>query len=314
MAGLFDREPDGLYWDCMITTNGNRNLAGIGFMVLGMLGMGGVDAFGKWLVTADYSPIQVIAVRGWMITAAMLIWALASGRARQLTTRRPAAHGVRILVSICGPLFMFTALASLPLADVTVVIFGSPFVTAALAVPLFAERVGRHRWAAIAIGFLGVAIAMRPGSDLFRPEILFAVAAGISFAGINLTARWLRDTETTFQLVFFLMAGITVIASLGLPFVWRPMPLTDLVLFGGMAAATLFGYIFMTHAFVVAPLGVVAPFEYTVLIWAVIWGFVIWGELPGAFIWSGAAVIVASGLYLLHREVKAGKPDQAGAS
>jgi len=81
-----------------------------------------------------------------------------------------------------------------------------------------------------------------------------------------------------------------------------------------MAAATLFGYIFMTHAFVVAPLGVVAPFEYTVLIWAVIWGFVIWGELPGAFIWSGAAVIVASGLYLLHREVKAGKPDQAGAS
>ena len=155
---------------------------------------------------------------------------------------------------------------------------------------------------------------MRPGSELFRPEILFAVAAGISFAGINLTARWLRDTETTFQLVFFLMAGIAVIASLALPFVWRPMPLADLALFGGMAAATLFGYIFMTRAFVVAPLGVVAPFEYTVLIWAVIWGFVIWGELPGAFVWAGAAVIVASGLYLLHRKVKAGQQDQAGAS
>ncbi len=155
---------------------------------------------------------------------------------------------------------------------------------------------------------------MRPGSELLRPEILFAVSAGTSFAGINLTARWLRDTETTFQLVFFLMAGIAVTASLALPFVWRQMLLADLALFGSMAAATLFGYIFMTRAFVVAPLGVVAPFEYTVLIWAVIWGFVIWGELPGAFVWAGAAVIVASGLYLLHRKVKAGQQDQAGAS
>lgn len=310
---MFDRKESGLYRNCMATGD-RQNLAGIGFMALGMLGMGGVDAFGKWFVTADYSPVQVIAVRGWMITLVMLIWALGSGRRRELTTQRPLAHGVRIAVSICGPLFMFTALAHLPLADVTVVIFGSPFVTAALAVPLFAERVGRHRWLAIAAGFIGVTVAMRPGSELFRPEILFAVAAGISFAAINLTARWLRDTETTFQLVFFLMAGIAVIASLALPFVWRPMPLADLALFGGMAAATLFGYIFMTRAFVVAPVGVVAPFEYTVLIWAVIWGFVIWGELPGAWVWTGAGVIVASGFYLLHREAKSAKIGQAGAS
>ena len=177
-------------------------------MLLGMFGMGGVDAFAKWFVTADYSPVQVIAVRGWMITASMLIWALVSGRRREFITQRPLAHGVRIAVSICGPLFMFTALASLPLADVTVVIFGSPFVTAALAMQLFGERVGRRHWAAIALGFAGVAIAMRPGTALFRPEIVFAMAAGISFAGINLTARWLRDTETTFQLVFFSMAGM----------------------------------------------------------------------------------------------------------
>jgi drug/metabolite transporter (DMT)-like permease len=210
---------------------------------------------------------------------------------------------------------MFTALSSLPLADVTVVIFGSPFVTAALAVLLFAERIGRHRWAAIAFGFAGVVIAIRPGSEFFRPEILFAVAAGISFAGINLTARWLRDTESTFQLVFFLMAGTAVIASLGLPFVWLPMPLADLLLFGGMAAANLFGYIFMTRAFIVAPVGVVAPFEFTVLIWAVLWGFVFWGELPDAFVWSGGAAIIASGLYLLHREARAvPEIDQAGAS
>jgi len=273
-------------------------------MLLGMLGMGMVDAFGKWFVTNDYSPIQVIAVRGWIITLAMLAWALARGRRHELTTQRPAAHGVRIAIGICGPLFMFTALAHLPLADVTVVIFGSPFVTAALAAPLFAERVGPHRWAAIAIGFIGVAVAMRPGTGLFRPEILFAVVAGFSFASMNLTARWLRDTETTFQLVFFLVAGMTLIASAALPFFWQPVPLVDLGMFVAMAAFTLFGYIFMTRAFVVAPLAVVAPFEYTVLIWAVIWGAVIWGELPDAFVWSGAAIIVASGLYLLHREAR----------
>ena len=266
--------------------------------------MGGVDAFGKWFVINDYSPVQVIAVRGWMITLVMLIWALGSGRRRELTTQRPMAHGVRIALSICGPLFMFTALASLPLADVTVVILGSPFVTAALAVPLFSERVGRHRWLAIAAGFIGVTVAMRPGSEMFRPEILFAAAAGISFAAINLTARWLRDTETTFQLVFFLMAGIALVASLALPFVWRPMSLAELAMFTCMAAATLFGYIFMTRAFMVAPLCVVAPFEYTVMIWAVTWGFVIWGDMPSAYVWTGAAIIVASGLYLLHREAR----------
>ncbi len=129
-TGLFDPDQGGLYWGCM-ARNGNRNLAGIGFMVLGMLSMGGVDAFGKWFVSADYSPIQVIALRGWIITVVILAWALASGRANELTTRRPLAHGMRILVSICGPLFMFTALASLPLADVTVVKFGSPCARAA---------------------------------------------------------------------------------------------------------------------------------------------------------------------------------------
>ena len=154
------------------------------------------------------------------------------------------------------------------------------------------------------LGGAGVAIAMRPGTDLFRPEIVFAMAAGISFAGINLTARWLRDTETTFQLVFFGMAGIALLSSLALPFQWRPMPATDVVLFAAMAAATLFGYIFMTRAFMVTQVGVVAPFEYTVLIWAVIWGLVIWGDWPGPWVWTGATIIVASGLYLFHREAK----------
>jgi len=282
-----------------------RNLSGIGCMLLGMAGMGGVDASAKWLVGADYHVLQVLAVRGWFVTAALLIWVLATGKWRGLRTERPWGHLVRLAIAFLGPFFLFTALIYMPLADVTVIIFGSAFWTTVFAIPLFKEKVGPHRWAAVILGFLGVAIALRPGTELFQPIAILALLAGMAFAGINLTARWLRSTETTTQLVFYLMIGMTIVASIPLPFVWTPMPLTDLAIFAGMGVFTLIGYIFMTRAFVIAETGVVAPFEYSVLIYAVILGYLIWGEVPDAYVWTGAALIIGSGLYMIHRESRA---------
>jgi len=287
-----------------LTETKQSRLHGIFFMVLGMAGMSAVDATAKWLVTSDYSVFQVIAVRGWIIVVIMLIWIAVRNRWRDLKTSRVKGHGFRLAIAFAGPVFMFLALKEMPLADVTVIIFGSAFLTTSLSVPLFKEPVGAHRWAAVAIGFIGVIVALRPGPEIFQPAALYAVLASFSFAGINLTARWLRDTETTFQMVFFLLAGTALLGSLFLPFVWRPIPPGDIAIFIAMAVFTLIGYIGMTHAFVIAPVAVVAPFEYTVLIGAVSLGYFIWGDIPDIFVWTGAAVIVDSGLYVIHRETR----------
>ena len=173
--------------------------------------------------------------------------------------------------------------------------------------PIFKEKVGRHRWLAVILGFIGVVVVLRPSAGLFEPVAILALLAGVAFATVNLTARWLRDTETTICITFYTMVGMAILASLALPFVWQPIPLNDLVIFIIMAVFTLIGYLGMTGAFVMAPVGVVAPFEYTVLIFAVILGFVIWGDVPDGFVWTGAAIIIASGVYLIQREARAHK-------
>ena len=285
------------------------NLAGVLFMLMGMLGMGLTDTAAKWLVSADYPVIQVIAIRGWFISAILLAWIVFAQQAAGLRTKRPWAHVLRLVVAFMGPVFMFRALQDMPLADVTVIVFGSTFMTTALSVPLFKEKVGLHRWGAVILGLIGVVIALRPGTEVFNPSALFALLAGLSFAGINLTARWLRDTESTFQLIFYLMIGITLLSSMALPSVWVTVEMADWAIFGAMGIFTIVGYIFMTRAFMVAPTGLVAPFEYTVLIWAVAFGFLVWGDVPDIYVWTGAVVIISSGLYLVHRESKHGGPE-----
>jgi drug/metabolite transporter (DMT)-like permease len=283
----------------------NTNLRGIAFMLTGMVGMAGTDASGKWLVVADYSVLQVLAVRGWIIVALMLAWVAFRNDWRGLKTKRPFGHALRLFFNFAGPMFLFLAYRDMPLADVMVILFGGIFLTTALSVPLFGEHVGIHRWAAIVVGFVGVAVVLRPGLGLFQPALLYALLAGACFSGLNLCARWLRGTEGTFRLTFHAMFGVMVLSTAALPWVWQPMPLGDFAVFAVMGACTLFGYIFMTRAFVAAPVGVVAPFEFTVLVWGVIFGFLLWGDVPDMFVWTGAALVVASGIYLVHREARA---------
>ena len=181
------------------------NFTGILFMLLGMLGMGLTDATAKWLVSTDYPIIQVIAIRGWFISFMLVAWVLVTRQIGALKTSRPWGHSLRFLVCFFAPLFMFRALRDMPLADVTVIVFGSTFMTTALSVLFFKEKVGIHRWTAVVLGMVGVVIALRPGTGVFTTAAVFALLAGLSFAGINLTTRWLRDTESALRQVFYLM-------------------------------------------------------------------------------------------------------------
>ena len=171
-----------------------------------------------------------------------------------------------------------------------------------MSVFFFKEKVGIHRWSAGVLGMVGVVIALRPGTGVFNAAAVFALLAGLSFAGINLTTRWLRDTESALKQIFYLMLGITMFSSAILPLYWVPVYSGDWIIFAALGLSTILGYIFLTRAFMMAPTGLVAPFEYTVLIWAVIFGFLIWGEVPDKYVWTGAGIIILSGIYLIDRE------------
>lgn len=290
----------------------DRNLTGIACMVAGVALLTTMDGLAKLLVGAEYSALQILAVRGWFIVAALLAWLPRAGGAAALSTRHPLAHALRVAIGILAPYLFFTALGELPLADATAIFFGSTFMMTALSVPVFREQVGIHRWSAVIVGFIGVLIVTRPGigaggqglGGFLQAGALLAIGASISYALLMVSSRWLGRTEPIYRLVFFYNAGLALVATLFLPVVWKPMAPMDVGVIFAMAVLGLAGHTLVIKAFVVAPIGVVAPFDYSSLIWAVAIGYLVWGDVPRDHVLLGSAVIILSGLYVIHREAR----------
>lgn len=280
-----------------------NNLQGIIYIAIGIFSLSLMDATAKWLVHADYEVVQILAIRGWMVTAVLLVWALFTGGIhRNLKTTRLRDHGIRTALAYFAPFCFFSALKSMPLADATVIFFAAPFIMTALSVPLFKEKVGIHRWGAITVGFIGVLVALQPGSAGFNPMALVVLVGCVFYAVTTLAVRWLGSTENTFRIVFYFNFGVALISTFFLPFVWVPMAWADVGVLAAMAGLALCGHVFLSRAFNTGQVGVIAPFEYTALLWTVIIGFLVWGDIPVTNVWIGAAVIVASGLYIIQRE------------
>jgi drug/metabolite transporter (DMT)-like permease len=283
-------------------SSGDDNLAGIAFLLAGVFVLTIMDVIAKLLVEAAYSPFQILAIRGWIITFSFLGWTAYRGQLVLLKTDRVKHHAVRGLIGFGAPFLFFTALGLMPLADTIVVAFAAPFIMTALSIPLLKESVGRHRWTAIVVGFVGVVIVVQPGGGTFQVGALYALGACLSYSLINIMTRWMSATESPVRLVFYFNFATAIIGTCALPFVWKAMPFEDLMILFAMAVVAVTGHILMTTAFTKAPLGVVAPFEYSALIWSSLFGFVIWGDFPSRQVWLGAGIIVVSGIYMIHRE------------
>jgi drug/metabolite transporter (DMT)-like permease len=199
----------------------------------------------------------------------------------------------------------FRSLAYLPLAEATVLVFSAPIFIALLSGPLLREAVGLTGWAAVLLGFAGVLIIVQPGGAAFHPAALLALGTAFFYALFMLAARGIPRSEGILCMMFYvnffpLLFSVPVAAA-----VWVPVALDDLWLLAAMAAAGSLGLTLIAQAFRMAPAAVVAPFDYTALIWAAGFGFLIWGDLPGLWTLVGAAVIVASSALILLREGRA---------
>jgi len=264
----------------------------------------GLSATVKWTGHRGIPVFEIVLFRNAFafIPLGLYIWRTAGFSV--LRTQRPLGHLHRSAVGLLGMCCSFFALQRLALTEATAFTFAAPLFMTALSALMLNEPVGRHRWGAVVVGFIGVLIMVRPEpGHMNLTGVAFAITAALGSALAMVQIRQIAVTEKGATIVFyFTLAGTVLGAALSI-FDWvTPDPATMAVLIlGGLIGGV--GQLFLTEAIRVAPVGVVAPFDYSQLIWATILGFLIWGELPQAATLAGASVVAASGLYILHREL-----------
>lgn len=261
-----------------------------------------MDAVLKTL-SAHYPAFQVAALRGGASLPFLLAWAAATIGLRPLLRARWSLHLLRGALGIMMMASFVYALRTLPLSTAYAVFFVAPLMITALSVPFLREHVGPGRWIAIAVGFAGVLVVLRPGvggiASLAGGAVLLAA---LGYAVSAITVRVLARTDSTQAMVVWLMALMAVGAGLLAWPHWQPLQGAHLWLVVALGAAGALAQYLITEAFRLGEASLLAPLEYTALVWGVLWDATLWGVLPDGGTWLGAAIIVASGLYLVRRE------------
>ena len=274
---------------------------GILLMCVGVACLSANDAIAKAL-TSGYPPLQILFLRNVIALPFTMAIALVMGGPSALRSHRPLAHLLRGVLWVAATMMFFTSFIYLGLAEATALIFVAPFFITVISALFLGEEVGWRRWLAVLAGFLGVLVIIRPGGATFQLISLLPVATALVYALLMLSARWLDPRESVWTLLVYLTGAGAVISTLIVPFVWVPVRLGDLWLFAGIAVFGTAGMTMMTQAFRLAPAVVVAPLDYTGLIWATLFGWLIWRESPDMTTLFGAAIIVASGIFTILRE------------
>ena len=261
-----------------------------------------MDAILK-LLSEHYPPFQVATLRGLSSLPFVLTWALASAGWRPLLRVRWPLHLLRGVLGVGMMASFVYGVNRLPLSSAYSIFFIAPLLITALSGPILGERVGPRRWIAIGIGLLGVLVLLRPtGEGMLSLAALAILAAALGYAVSAITVRLLARTDSTQAMMVWLMVMITVGAGALAWTQWVPIRAGDLWLIAGLGVAGSIGQYAVTEAFRLGEASLIAPLEYTALVWGVLLDLSLWGVLPDSVTWVGAAIIVASGLYLLRRE------------
>ena len=281
----------------------SKATTGILLMSVGVASLCVNDAIAKTL-TEGYSPIQILFLRNIVALPFAIAIAWKLGGSGALVTHRPVAHLLRGILWLIAATLFFTSFLYLDLAEATALIFVMPVFVTAISALVLREPTGWRRWSAVLVGFAGVLVIVRPGGDTFQAASLLPVTTAFFYALLMLSARWVDPRESVWTMMLYLVGAGALLSAFVMPFVWTPPRLEDAWLFLGLALFGTAGITLMTQAFRFAPAAVVAPFDYTALLWATLLGYLLWREIPDAATYLGAAVIIASGIYIVWRERK----------
>ena len=281
-------------------------IKGITLMVLAMFLLALMNATTK-MFGQSHHVSQVVFVRNFfvMIPVAVMVWRSGAGIAG-LRPNNVSDQILRALFQLLAATFIATSMILMPIAEAESLFFAAPLFVAVLSMPLLGERVGWRRGLAISVGFLGVLIMLRPTPDLIQPVAFFGVTAAVFIALRDIWTRRLRTTDSMAAIMFWSELGVIVGAAPFALWFWQPMELEHLLL--AAAGGLLLGcaQMAMVVAYTTAEVATVAPFRYSAIIWSTLAGFAFFGELPDLWVIAGATVVIASGLYLLHRETRRG--------
>ncbi len=281
----------GRIWD-------RRLLLGILFICLSGIVFPVMNGFAKML-GAEYSTLQVSWARAFGHFVFLLIAFLPREGLSVLRTRRPMIQFGRALMLYISNLCFFFAVVFIPIADAAAISMTSPLVVALLAWPMLGERTTVGRLLALGLGFVGVLIIIRPGTDLFHWASLFVVASACCYGMYQIFTRQVAgvDSPETSAIYAPIIGAIGMLVVM--PFVWKtPTTLLDIAMFVGLGVLGAAGHYFVARALTYAPANVVSPFQYFQLFASVLVGYLFFAALPDAATWVGAGIIMASGLYI----------------
>jgi len=286
----------------------SARLAGIGLMLLSIFMFSFGDALGKFMV-ATYSVGQLLWLRACaaLLVLAPMIW---RHRAAFFHLERPWLQLLRVILSTLEVAAFFLAVVYLPLADVITYYLASPIFVTALSAIVLREQVGWRRWSAIVIGFAGVLIALRPSSQTVSWPAMIALGGSLSFAVLMLITRSLRATPDI-VLASSQFAGTFTLGLLMSQFGWVTPGIGSLALFAAAGCISVSALLCVNRSLKLAPASVVVPYQYTMIVWAVMFGYVVFGDVPSIATVAGAAIIIGAGFYIFLRERELGRSDAA---
>lgn len=259
------------------------------------------DAIVKYM-GASYSPFQNIFFSGLFGFPLVAILLMSDRSEDNLIPRKPATTLLRSGLVVLGTLCGFYAFATLPLSEAYPIFFSSPLLITLFAIPVLGERVGLHRGLAIAVGLVGVIVVLRPGQSHLGLGHLAAIGAAVIFAVNSVLLRLTGQSERSVVIMLYPMIANTVVSALALPFVYQPLPIEHLGLLAAMSTLGFVAGLFNIAAYRRAQAAIIAPMQYSQIIWASIYGALIFHESNDRYTLIGTAIIIASGLYIVLRE------------
>lgn len=251
---------------------------------------------------ASYSPFQTIFFAGLLTFPLVSVMLLTDRSGGTLIPRHPGWSLLRTLTAVLNGIAGFYAFSMLPLAQCYAIFFAMPVLITLMAIPLLGEKIGLRRGIAVVVGLIGVGIVLRPGDVDLNLGHLAALTAALMGAMTSVIVRKIGHAERSVVLMLYPMMGNFVVMALALPFVYRPMPIEHLGLLAVMAGLGLMAGLLIIMAYRMAPAVIVAPMQYSQILWAALFGSLLFGEEIDLWTGIGAAVIIASGIYIVLRE------------
>ena len=283
-------------------------MAGIALMTAGIFLFSVNDAMGKWLM-ATYSVGQVLLIRSIAALAVLspFIWRDVVTFA---TAPRWGLQAIRALLATVEVACFYWAVAYLPLADVMAYYLAGPIFVTAIAGTVLREPVGWRRWSAVIAGFVGVIVCLRPGVAALTFPALIALIGSFTFSLTMISTRFLRGTSGTVLVTTQTVAAMAfgVVAA---PFAWVTPTTSDLMLLALLGMVAMVAHVCVNQSLVLAPASTVVPYQYTTILWALLFGYAVFGDVPDAYMLTGAAIIIGAGLFIFLRERRLVRKDPA---